>query len=164
MALPSTYRYASRGFSLIEILVVVGLVVILSGLALFVSMDSFRGSNFRTERDLIVSILQHARALSINNVCDGAGCVNGLPHGLHVANDSYVLFQGSTYNSADINNVAFERNNLFSLSGFLTTNDVLFLQLEGTTTCSTCDLTISDGAGHSSTISVSAEGRIAWTN
>ena len=152
-----------RGFALIEILVVFGLIAILGGITLFVSMDTYRGSNFRTERDLVVSILEHARALAVNNACLGT-CSNGKPHGVHIANNSFTLFQGTAYNAADAANVSFTANTLFSHSGYLATHDVLFTQLEGSTTCGTCDLTISDSTGHTSTINVTSDGKIVWTN
>jgi prepilin-type N-terminal cleavage/methylation domain-containing protein len=167
MASRNTYKFVSsrglpralpRGFSFIEVLVVLGLFAILGGLALFVSMDTYRGSNFRTERDLVVGILQHARALAVNNTCMGT-CTNGLPHGVHIENSSYTIFQGA-YDQNAPTNARFTANTLFSPTA---TTEIIFFQLAGTTTCSACTVTISDGTGHTSTITVTAEGQITWT-
>ena len=80
-----------RGFTMIEILVVIGLFAIAGGFALWVSMESYRGSSFFADRDMFVAVLQRARAEAVNNVCLGAGCTDGKPHGVHIQSDAYIL-------------------------------------------------------------------------
>jgi prepilin-type N-terminal cleavage/methylation domain-containing protein len=151
----------SKGFSMIEVLVVIGMIVLVGGFALFVSMESYRGSAFRSDRDLLVSVLQHARAQAMNNICLGT-CADGRPHGVHIQSDAYTIFQdeGSGYDEDDVLNASFESSTIVVKNP--TTLDIIFDQLSGNTSPST--VTLTDAAGHSSTISVNAEGQITWTN
>jgi Tfp pilus assembly protein FimT len=165
MASLNTSKYASvRGFSLLEMLVVIGMAALIGGLALFASMDTFHGANFRTERDMLVGLMQHARSQAVHNVCTGSGCTNGLPHGVHFDTGAYTLFQGGAYTAGNSTNAVFEANTAFVHAGSLAGSDIVFSQLSGTTTCGTCTFTLADSEGHSSTITVSAEGQIIWTH
>jgi prepilin-type N-terminal cleavage/methylation domain-containing protein len=165
MASLNTSKYASaRGFSLLEMLVVIGMASILGGLALFASMDAFHGTNFRSERDMLVGLIQHARAQAVHNVCTGSGCTNGLPHGIRFDTDTYTLFQGGTYVAGNSTNAVFEANTAFPHAGSLAGSEVIFSQLSGTTSCSACTFSLADTEGHTSTITVTGEGQIVWTH
>ena len=148
------YGYG-RGFTLFEVLIVIGLFTLLGGLALFMSMDSYRGSSFRSDRDLLVSLLQHARARAMNNMCIGT-CTDGKPHGVRVEPDRYVVFQGPGYSPSDPENAVFPANPSISRTGM----NVVFSQLSATTTATSTTLT---GGGRASVISISADGQITWT-
>ena len=155
----------ARGFSMLEILVVLGMFTIVAGFGLLVSMETYRGSNFHSDRDLLVSLLQRARAQSINNLCSGSTCADGKPHGVHIdaANYAYVLFQGSTYIPGDPLNSSFDSDRSSSRDILpLGVSDVIFSQLTGTTS-SVISITLTGGA-RTSTISISPEGQITWTN
>ncbi len=162
MVLPRTYihKRSSRGFTLIEILVVMGLFVILAGFGLFVSMDSFRGYMFRNERDVVISLLQKARSQAINNMCFGGGCTGGKAHGVHFGPGQYVVFQGLSYVSRDsaVDEVTPVENNASSVVG----SDVIFSPLAATTSSAT--VTVSGTDGHTSIISIATEGQITWTH
>src|SRR4051812_38879538 len=80
---PEAAVISNAGFSLIEILVVMGLLVLMSGFGLFVSMETYQGSNFSCDRSLFVAALQRARAQAIHNMCYGT-CTDGVAHGVHV--------------------------------------------------------------------------------
>jgi prepilin-type N-terminal cleavage/methylation domain-containing protein len=155
----------SKGFSLIETLIVLAMSVIFGALAMWVSMDAYRGNAYRADRDLYIATLQRARAQAISNVCIGT-CIDGQPHGVHVdSGGTYVLFQGNAYVSSDANNVAFESSPIVTRSGYLTASDVFFQQLSGNTSCTTpCTITFTGQGGQSSLISISSVGQITWTN
>lgn len=150
-----------RGFTFFEILVTTGIFIVVGGLALLVSMETFRGSSFRSDRDLLVSALQHARAQAMNNICFGT-CIgnDGQPHGVHIQSDKYVIFQGNAYDSSDPNNAAFDST--ITTTKTPATLDILFSQLSGNSAPAT--VTLTDAAGHASAVSVSVEGQISWTN
>ena len=100
-------RTTQSGFTMLEILVVIGLVLMLSTVTLLVSFDTYRGSNFRNDRDLLLATLERARAQSINNLCVGSTCnvvQNSRPHGVAIRPNgqpnSYVVFQGASYATA----------------------------------------------------------------
>lgn len=146
---------------MLEVLVVMGMFVLVGGFALFVSMETFRGSNFRSDRDLLVAVLQRARAQAMNNICFGTGCTDGKPHGVHIDSDAYVIFQdnGSGYDPGDSNNASFE-STVTTIKDPLTL-DVVFEQLSGNSGSATIEL---KGGGHTSVISIGSEGQISWTN
>jgi len=161
----SVNNKSGKGFSLIEVLVVIGIFFLIGGFALFVSMDAFRGSSFRSDRDLLVSALQRARAQAMNNICLGsaADCSDGKPHGVHIQSDKYVIFQGDPYSSTDPFNVSFDSSTAVTKNP-PTPMDIIFEQLSGNTSCSpTCEITLTQGS-KASTITVTDNGRIWWTN
>jgi prepilin-type N-terminal cleavage/methylation domain-containing protein len=150
------------GFTMLEVLVVMGIFTLASGFALFVSSETYRGSNFRTDRDLLVTALQRARAQAVNNVClEPCADNDGKPHGVHIESDTYVLFQdnGSGYDAGDSQNAVFASNTTVAKSP--TSLDVIFEQLSGESTSATMTLT---GGGKTSVITISEEGQISWTN
>lgn len=161
------------GFTLIEILVVMGILVIVAGFGLFVSMDSFRGYSFHSERDSLISILQKARSQAVNNMCFGASaCTSGKAHGVHIAVQggvlTYTVFQGNTYNAADTLNEVIPARYAAVAVGVGGFTDITFSPLAATTTptpITARTLHLYDSAGKdSSDISINAEGQILWTN
>lgn len=150
------------GFTILEILVVIGLLSVISSFALIVGMDSYRSYSFRADRDTLVSLLQRARSQSVNNLCIGSGsCTGGRPHGLAIFPDSYVLFQGSSYALRDT--AADER--IPASTAILRTglSEVVFAQLSGSAAPSG-DITLKGGNGQISTTTISSVGQIVWTN
>ena len=83
-----------KAFTLIEILIVAGLLACIALLPLFADLSTYRGAGFRAERATIVTLLEAARADAINGI-------GGEPHGLALfpADNphSYVLFAGADY-------------------------------------------------------------------
>lgn len=149
-----------RAFTLIETLIVMAIVAIVAGIGLVMSMDSYRGYSFRTDRDALVALLQHARAQAIGNVCLGDACIDGVDHGVRIDDGRYVLFQGSSWDvrDADLDEVV-DVSLAIAHTG---TNEVVFRHLSGAATAGT--ITLSDEAGRSSTITIGAEGQITWTH
>lgn len=154
------------GFTLIEILVVMAIFIIIAGFALFVSMDSYRGYSFRSERDTAVIVLQKARSQAMSNSCVGSCSGNdGLKHGVHFdsVGNQYVIFQttGDYTTGRDAGADQFiPVNNNVSINF----PDVVFNQLDGAVPGAPISSTISDAVGHSSTITINSEGQIDWTN
>ncbi len=92
MKLPSTST-PEQGFTLIEMLLVIGLFSLIAGLGVFFGVDYYQRSALAAERDLLVSALQNARAQSLSNL-------NGAAHGVYLANNSLIIFEGQNYASA----------------------------------------------------------------
>ena len=154
----------TKGFTLLEILVVMGLVLMVVAFGLIVSFDDYRGFTFRNERDIIVNVIQKARGQAINNMCFGAGCTDGKPHGVYFGvSGQYVIFQGADYASRDtaVDEVIEAKDKAAVLSGMTT---VVFnrLRADAVTTGGTT-LTVSQPS-HTSVITIEPEGRIWWTN
>ncbi|MBI2035962.1 MAG: prepilin-type N-terminal cleavage/methylation domain-containing protein [Candidatus Liptonbacteria bacterium] len=153
MKLPKTSngKYEKNvGFTLIEILVTLGISSVLIAVGLFVTLDAYRVNSINSERDLMVSILEKARAKALANLYES-------PHGVRVDADSYVIFRGPTYSAYDPTNETIPRG-----SGIIVTApaDFVFEQLTGNSSVSDV-ISLSDGA-RIEIISVNSEGRINW--
>ena len=166
--LRATARGATSGFTLIEILVVMGLLAIMAGLGLLMSMETFRGNSFRNERDTLVSALQMARSQAMDNMCFGGGCTDGKSHGVYIQTDggnvqNYIIFQGDTYNSSDPINQTIPAASYNIHLGAPVINQIVFDHLSGNV-ITAGDIILAGQDGHTSTISVNSIGAISWTN
>jgi prepilin-type N-terminal cleavage/methylation domain-containing protein len=157
-------KKSSQGFTLMEIILVLGLLGIIFAFTAFITFDTYRGSSFRNERDTIIGTLQRARTESMNNVCAGS-CTNSKPHGVYFTSTSYTLFQGATYASRDI--AYDEVRNVPTGVQLHGLQEVIFSLLSGdatTTPSGSFDLVIQDSTGHISTTTINKYGQITWTN
>lgn len=135
---------------MIEIIVVIGILVAIMSLGLFVSMDLFRGYNARSERDVVVSLLERARSRSMNNM-------HHTRWGVCLSGSNYILFRGSTCSAGVATNEQTPASPSATVTGLST--GVVFSQLGGTTTAAT--ITIAQ-SGRTSTITINNEGAIIW--
>jgi Tfp pilus assembly protein FimT len=144
----------NKGFTLIEIVVSIGILMMLFGLGLFMTMDAFRGYTFRSERDTIVSLLEKARSRSMANIAQTSWGV------CYIAPD-YVIFRGTTCTAGVATNENLSANAaVAAASNFSSTFPVIvFGQLSGTTTAA--NITVVEDA-RTSTISLNHEGTIIW--
>ena len=145
---------------MIELLVVMGMFLFAADFALFVSVDTLRGSAYRSDRSILITALQRARAQAMNNECFVISCVDGKRHGVKILpNSTMVVFQGATYATRDT-----AADAVFSLGIATTTgaSEFVFSQLAATSTGGA--VTVVDQNGHTSIVTVGAEGSIIWTN
>jgi len=138
------------GFTLIEILAVIGILAVLGTFGYLVTIDFYKSYAFNAERNAIVAILQKARSQSLANI-------NQFPHGVHFDSDQYVIFQGSVYDSGNSFNQKIPAAFGITHSGII---DVVFAQLSGDASPGG-NLILSDGK-RLTTISINNEGRINW--
>jgi len=163
-----------RGFSLIEIIVVLGILALIASIGLFVSMDFWRGSSSHSEQDSVVSLLENARSQSLNNI-------DQVRHGVHFDASPlrYTEFECTSstctdYSGADTSKdlVINSSSNNVSVTAPVLPFDIIFDQLNGaciTTTSPTpfiCDpatqqIKINDGV-KDYIITVNSEGQIDW--
>lgn len=154
-----------KGFTLIEILVVIAILTLVLSLSMILSLDDYRGYTFRDERDKVISILEKARSQAINNICVDPSCDDGASHGVHIINNTFTEYEGEDWGTRHtaIDEVT-EIGPSINVSGI---SDVIFSQLSGdaTTTPKTIsNITLSDVSGHNSVITINTEGNISWTN
>lgn len=151
MRLPSTC--IRKGFTFIEVLIVIALIGFLAVMGIIIGLDSFQRYDQRSERDLLVSLLEKARSEAVNNIGEHA-------HGLHfdpASPANYVLFRGNIFGSAPQYDLSVPRNQAVAVSGL---TDVVFTQLSGTPTVTPVpDIVIS---GVNSPVTINAEGGINW--
>ena len=149
----------NKGFTLIEILIVIGLFTFIFALGLFMSMDVYRGYTHRSERDVLVSVLTRARSRALANIHQQRW---GVCYDNNIS--QYVIFSGANYVSALSKETVLANPGVtFSTSSastfFCSAGGIIFTQLTGTTTGMSVGMT--QGA-FTSTTSTNVEGVILW--
>ncbi|QQR65040.1 type II secretion system protein [Candidatus Kaiserbacteria bacterium] len=147
-----------RGFTYIELLMVVGLTGIILSFGIVMNMDSIARASVLQERDLFVSLLlSGARAKALAN----AGNVS---YGVHVdtTNHRYVLFEGEIF----IEGTASNRITPFTSEHITITHsaaheNIIFERLSGSVSEGAGILTIS-GNGKEQQITINDVGQIDW--
>lgn len=146
------HKKENAGFTIVEVIIAITIIVILGSVGLWLSMDAYRGYTYRSERSNLVSALYKARIASMTNI-------NEVKHGVHIDSiaKTYTIFQGNDYASRDqsFDQVIYPSGPV-SFSGMA---DVIFDQLSGNTTAGT--LTITDSI-RTTVISVNNEGQVNW--
>lgn len=142
-----------RGFSLLEVLVVLGIFAAVAAFTLFMGVDSIARGSAMQERDTLVSMLTSARTASLANM-------NARAHGVRIDATHFTRFEGDAYTDFPATYRAVARNDAVSVSGPTLPVDVIFSQLDGATQGYTT-ITVSEGPG-SYAIDVSSVGRIEW--
>jgi|GEM_PF-1017554 len=177
---------SNRGFTMLEVIIVMGLLVIVGSLGLFMSMETFRGNSFRNDRDATVSGLQRARSLAVSNMCFGFSpsnqsqcalpdyCCDGKSHGVHFYNKAdiakrgkFVIFQGDNFSEGAFANEFVSFNNPQVYVDIDSDVNISFARISGNLipeTATSTSVTITDGNSHNSVIEINSEGRIDWTN
>ena|SRR3989344_885912 len=147
----------NKGFTLIEIIVAVAILVTLLALGLFISLDVYRGYTYRSERATVVALLTRARSHAIANI-------NQSPWGLceDAAGGSYILFRGAGYSASAF--VGEEvpvapAGQVTGLPACAPGSGIVFSALSGTTTAAT--ITVQQSTGPA-TITINDEGTIIW--
>jgi len=150
------------GFTLTEVLVVMGIVALGLGMAAAFGLSDYHAYDFRAERNLAVSILQKARAQSMSNI-------NDKPHGVFIdtANNQYVIFEpdpNPIFLPSGYNLSAGSNEYINFLNSSISHTDmtyVVFSPIDGQTTFDVDHLSLD---GIKSVIYVNSEGQIRWTN
>lgn len=140
-----------HGFTLIEVIFVMALMAVLSGLAVFLSTDILKSNIFHSDLGTITTAIHRTRSRAVNNI-------NESDHGLKILPDKYVFFEGVSYAARDVlkdEDVAISGN--FSFSG---PDEVVFTRLSGRSNING-DIILNDGI-KTATVSINYEGRIEW--
>jgi len=147
-----TEKKKNSGFTILEIMITSILITSIAALGLAVGFDVYRSSTLSAERDLLVSAMQKARNLAMDNVGES-------DHGLYIENDKHTIFQGSSYATRDEQyDLVIVNSPRFTSSG---TVEFVFEELSGDgIKAGTTYLT--DESGVTRSISVNSEGRITW--
>lgn len=154
-------RNTAPGTSLIEVMVVLGMVVLVASATSVMGLENYRSFAFQSERNTMVALLQQARSQAMNNVCLGGSCTGGKPHGVEFTTSGYTVFQGPNYSSRE---TSVDRYFATTYPVALTGNtSFTFNQLSGST-ASAGTMIVSDSFGNTSTITITAQGGISWTH
>ncbi|GEM_PF-1771967 len=141
-----------KGFSIVEIVVVLGILTFFLAGGIFVSFGSLRGQNFLSEEKMLVDLLWLARNRSLNNFGSSS-------HGVFIDEDNFILFQGEGFSYAE-KSEEFARDRSVEIKTDTGENqiEIIFQKLTGQVLDPKA-LTMSDGA-REILISVGAEGRV----
>jgi prepilin-type N-terminal cleavage/methylation domain-containing protein len=119
-----------RGFTFLEILIVVAIIFMLSALSMTVYSKLNRNQTLTKDVQAVEAILEQARSQALASK-------NSSVYGIHFASTSVTLFDGYTYNASDPDNHVYMLNpenviwNATLTGGGL---DVVFKRLTGETT------------------------------
>lgn len=137
-----------RGFTLVELLVVISVTVIIAALTIPVGINFYKTQLLDETTSDILSTLRRARSQSIFQKNDSS-------FGVKFLSGSYVLFQGVTYAArVQDEDESFSLSIGISISGI---DEVVFSKLSGTTTAGTLTIT-SDNDNQN--ISINVQGKI----
>lgn len=113
----------TRGFTLMEILVIVSIIVILSAIGVLQFMEMRDRAELTSTARTLVAHLEESKSRAV------AG-LYGDSHGIHITSDAYTQFSGDTYDLDD------ETNQVHEISDGLTLDtsgdsDVIFARITG---------------------------------
>lgn len=137
----STYsRSKTTGFTLIEVMIVMGILAVIISSGLAFSFDSYRGYLFRSEYTSAINMLAKARNRALNNFNESA-------HAFSIEPNEYRIYAVDEYDDDDASTYeAFPRNPSLAITSAESTFE--FEQLSGNSaTCSPspCTITFSNG-------------------
>lgn len=142
--------FSTRGFTLVEILVVVALVGFIAALGLMMSFGSLARSGVESERDLVVSLLQAQRSRALSNI-------HAHSHGVRLEENTIVLFEGDSYDLHDPHNQVISRNPEVSIEDVPV--DIVFESLTGN---SSAQIIVFSQSHKRAEVEVNEVGRIEW--
>ncbi len=147
------YFSHTTGFTLIELIVVVALLSLITGVGIVMSYSSIARANVIQERDTLVSLLlSGARARALANI-------NESSHGVHIdaANHRYILFEGTSYPNNTEPSVAFNEDLIIAASS----DDIIFEQRSGNVLSGNGAITLTLN-GRDIMFDINEAGRIDW--
>lgn len=147
-----------KGFTYIELLMVIGLIGIVLSFGIVMNIDSVTRTSVLQERDLVVSLLlASARAHALANI-------DNVSHGIHIDNTNhrYVLFEGNNYVEGAVSNRATPfTNEHITVTHSSGATDILFERLSGNVSAGAGTLIIT-GNGMEQQITLTSVGQIDW--
>lgn len=158
MALHKTYTNKT-GFTLLEVIIVIGLFLVVSALSLHIDVRTIRTQTYRDDVNALETALRTARTRALTAYCVGI-CTGPQAHGIYFAYDHYIIFQGNSYNPTNPYNVSVPLDSGLRVHGLYT---VTFLPRSGmatTTPHTVWDLDLIQPGGVASAIHFNSEGRI----
>jgi len=115
-------RRTARAFTLIEILLVVGILAILITITLPLSLDFYKSQQLDTNTQGIIQTLRRAQLKAMAIEDDSK-------FGVYLTNDSYILFKGNSYAGREIQyDEVSDLPPILTISGL---SEVVFSKVEG---------------------------------
>lgn len=141
----------SNGFTIIELIVAIGVLMTIFSLGIFVSMDLYQAHLFESEKSTLISILEKARGQAQHHI-------SGSAHGVTIQSTTAVLFSGSSYSLRDTAyDISFPLAPSIRRSGL---PEIVFAPLTAQV-ATPGEISLTIGA-RTAAISMNSEGQIDW--
>lgn len=125
-------RRVAHGFTLVEILVVMGLMAILGTMAF---TNLIRPQNQASLDSIVTTLLADLKSQQIKAISgDSLSAATAQAHGIYVQNSNYTLFKGSSYSGSDTDNFVVSVDTGLTLSTTFPTSQVVFTKGSGDVT------------------------------
>lgn len=124
MVMQRDHSYHRKGFTFAEVLACLAILMVI-GYFGFQHLVSMRDT---TELSALTQALLFHLEEAKGNALTGKG---GEDHGIHFAEDSYTLFEGSDYDAEDEANVVYEISGGMSISTTLSNEAIVFSRITG---------------------------------
>jgi prepilin-type N-terminal cleavage/methylation domain-containing protein len=153
---------AARGFTLIEIIVVLGIVGLLVSMVVIANTKQYTRQLSSSEESVLITSLQRARSRSMSNI-------NAIPHGVYFGTDAcpssiydycYVIFEGEEFDDNPDTYEYVEKNNAVVIDSSDADKVVIFEQLSGNLDTDV-EITLTN-FGEETTININTMGLINW--
>jgi Tfp pilus assembly protein FimT len=119
-----------RGFVLIELVVVIGMLALLIGFATTNLLGADRRASLTATIDTLIADLRSQQTKAMTGI--SVGGVTPLGYGIHFEQNRYTLFQGLTYNASDTLNSVISVDTRVQFSDIALPNaSVVFLSKSG---------------------------------
>lgn len=150
-------KVAAKGFTLLEVLLVVGIIALLGGSVAALDIRTYFGAAFVSEQQRIVTLLHRARADAQSNMGE-------VPHGLSLYppdnSRAYVLFSGASSTTDPASHAVFEAGYSVSIEGAPV--EIIFEPLTGRSNYAGTLMVRDYQRGVSAPITINHEGAISW--
>lgn len=113
---------SGAGFTLLEILLVIGIISILSVFVVPLSLDFYKNQQLEIQTQSVIQTLRRAQSKATAMELDSS-------FGLYITDQNYILFKGDSYITRDVQyDEVFDLPEIIDVSGL---NEIVFLKSEG---------------------------------
>lgn len=156
------FRIPQQGFTLIELMVVMGIFAILMGISTLSLSNIERSSSLKAEVNKMIPDLKEQQVKAMSGDSEGTGAVND--YGVHFETNSYILFRG-TYTAGSADNFEVELGPNIQVSTAFPNAEVIFTRGSGEISSGGNTITLTDTTnGNDRTITINALGVVTGVN
>ncbi len=119
----------SRGFTLVEVIVVMGVMVVLMGLATINLLNAQHKASLSSTIDIFMADLKEQQVKAMVGDTEGRSAVDA--YGMHFATTGYTLFHGPNYKSGDSTNYVPSFPTTIQISSAIPTAQIVFASGSG---------------------------------
>lgn len=118
------------GFSLIELIVVVGIIAVLSSFAFINLFNTKYTASFQTSIDTLITDFKQQQLKAMVGDTEGRG---GSPdsYGIHFETNTYTLFHGTIFNQSDTSNFTIKLGDNIQILDDWNLQSIIFTALNG---------------------------------